>query len=209
MDAFVRLLADAIQPPWSYVAGVVVLAILVLPRLTEVYREFRDARTGRRGLELEKLRLEIVKLRRELKLAEPSLEPREAERKFQKIPAAIQPAAPVPAAAPAPKEAPAPEEAPGFAGAPAPVPPRGRFVEWLKRHPGFSRPFLWVFEALMAYFMVTFAVVVVAMPVTLWSDPQFGRPLLVFIVLFYGALGWLSYKAFLTSRRIRKEMSTH
>jgi hypothetical protein len=61
----------------------------------------------------------------------------------------------------------------------------------------------------MAYFMVTFAVVVVAMPVTLWSDPQFGRPLLVFIVLFYGALGWLSYKAFLTSRRIRKEMSTH
>jgi hypothetical protein len=191
MDAFVRLLADTIQPPWSYVAGVVALAILVLPRLTEVYRELRDARTGRRGLELEKLRLEVLKLRRELKIAEPALEPAEAARKLQAIPAAIEPA-PL-----------------GPAPAPAPAPPRGRFIEWLKRHPGFSRPFLWLFEAVMAYFMVTFAVLVVAMPVMLWSDPQFGRPLLVFMVLFYGAFGWLSYKAFLMSRRIRKEMSTH
>jgi hypothetical protein len=191
MDAFVRLLADTIQPPWSYVAGVVALAILVLPRLTEVYRELRDARTGRRGLELEKLRLEVLKLRRELKIAEPALEPAEAARKLQAIPAAIEPA-PL-----------------GPAPAPAPAPPRGRFIEWLKRHPGFSRPFLWLFEAVMAYFMVTFAVLVVAMPVMLWSDPQFGRPLLVFMVLFYGAFGWLSYKAFLMSRRIRKEMTAH
>lgn len=189
MDILVKLLAEAIQPPWNYVVGAVALATVVFPRLAEVYREFRDARTGRRDLELEKLRLEVLKLHRELNIAEPGPEPAEAKRKLEAIPAPIRPAA--------------------VAAAPALVPPprRGRIVAWLMQHPRFARPFLWISQAFMAYCMVTFAVGIVALPVLFWYDPASRGPELVFAVLLYGALGWASYKGFTTSRRLRKEIS--
>ncbi len=188
MDIFLKPLAELLQPPWNYLLGLGFLVILAAPRLVELRREFLDAQMGRRRLEFEKLHLEILKLRLELEALGERQETPELERKLQEIPIVPQPA-------PAPKR-PAPER-------------RGRFREWLTQHPIVTVPIMLLLQIFLGFLMVVFAVSIVAVPFAAWSDKELGLGpgLSVFLALVYGALAWASYKGFVASRSMRKELT--
>ena len=55
-----------LKPPWNYLVGIGALLLLVGPQLMEVLRSWRELRWGRE-LEREKLCLEVLKLRIDLR----------------------------------------------------------------------------------------------------------------------------------------------
>jgi len=195
MDMFLKPIADLVQPPWSYILGLGFLFILVAPRLVRFRREFLDVQMGRRHLEFEKLRLETLKLRWELEALSERKELPELKRDLQEIRVALQPAPKPKRPAPKPKR-PTPER-------------RGRFREWFTRHPLFARPFMLVLQAILGFLMVVFAVAMVAVSLAFLCDEalrgEWGAT--VFLVFLYGALVWASYKGFVASMSMRKELS--
>lgn len=186
MEIFLKPLAELLQPPWSHILGLGFLVIIVAPRLGEVRREFLDVQTGRRRLEFEKLRLEILKLRLELGALGEREESPELERKLQEIPATPQ--------SPVTPERPMPES-------------RSRLRKWFTEHPIIAIPVTLLLQIVLGFLMVLFALSIVTVPLAIWSDEEFGPLLSVFVVVVYAALAWLSYKGFVVSSSMRKELS--
>jgi hypothetical protein len=187
METFLKPLAELINPPWSYILGIGFLIMIVAPHIVELRAEFLDARMGRRRLELEKLRLEILKLRLELGELSERKEPTELKAEDQGIPIVL------------------PQEA-STSKRPTPERPT-KIREWLKQHPRFARPVLLSLQIVLGFMVVVNAVGMVAVPISLWSEKDMGPVPLLVLAFVYGAIAWASYKGFMASRSIRRELN--
>jgi len=183
METFIAGLNTVVPNEWKVILGVVALLVVVVPRLLEFRQSFLDVRMGRRQLELEKLRLEVLKLRMDVQQLAKQQSP-EVTRELEAI--TVSPP-PVVTASPS-----APEHRRGLRGL-------------LARHPRLGRPMMLITQFFLAYLMTIFAVAMVAIPVTGWTDPEFGPGLSLVLAVVYATLAWLSYKGFAGIRSIRKE----
>src|SRR2546430_5735027 len=109
---------NAIHPPLSYVLGSLAVTLALGPQLARVYSQWIDFRTGRRRMELERDRLQIVKLQYEI----------EALRQQHPLPESVTGEMAIVARVPTP---PSP---------PAAAPPR--WVQWLLARPRIGTPLL-------------------------------------------------------------------
>lgn len=195
MDEFIKGLVGVIEPPWNYVFGIAALLIVVVPRLLDFHHGWVDIRQDRRQLELEKLRLEILKLRTDLQQAAELRHLPEVSREVEAIPA------PPPAVVVPPT--------PTMAAPPASAPARhGGIKGVLARYPRVGKPVLWIVQIVMAYLTLILAAAAVGLPFLGWGDPEIGGGLSIFLAVMYAALAWLSYRGFLASRTLRRELVT-
>jgi len=187
MERFIEALINVIQPPWNYIFGVVALLIVVIPRLLELRHNFLDARIGRRQLEFEKLRLEVLKLRVEI----------------QKITGHPEFPGPAPAL-----EAVAPAPAPRIVRPEVPLPESpGWFRRLLQRYPLVGRPVAFLVQIVVAYMMVMFGVLAVAVPFATWDEPDMGVGGAIGVAILYALFAWAFYRWYVRIRAIRKELS--
>jgi hypothetical protein len=178
-EAFLQPITSALQPPWSYFLAVVALLMVLGPRLIDLRQDLLDVKAGRRRFEIEKARLEVLKLQYEI----------EQLRKQHPLPD-IEDTLPQP---PTPLE-PEPEES-----------ERPRIPKWFTRHTGLSKALLLITQGLLAYFMIICAVFIVAAPVMWWSEHGPGVAILGAIT--YAAFTWLCYVGFAKVRRLRKSLA--
>src|SRR5215831_4992438 len=161
--------------------------IEVGPQLMEFRRSWVELRLGRTQLEREKLRLEVLKLRIDVRqLAQQQQLPeivRELETVTVSPPSVIAPSPPPPE----------PERSGVLRGVVA-------------KHPRLGRAVMLIAQIFLAYFATVFAVGAVALPFVGWTDPEFGPVLSISLAIVYAALAWLSYKGFVITRSIRKEL---
>lgn len=191
MDIFLKPLTELIQPPWNYFLGLGFLILLATPRFVEFRRQYLDEKMGRRHLELEKLKLEVLKLRLDLEAKGVHPEPPETRLELQAIPAAPPPA-------PAPVIPTAAEVAPKR---------RGRIRDWLIRHPRFARPFMLLCQIIAGFYFVVTAMTAVIVPFLGWTDPDMEPGISVSVAVLYGALAWVGYKGYAASRSVRAELN--
>lgn len=176
-----------LKPPWNYLVGIGALLLLVGPQLMEVLRSWRELRWDRE-LEREKLRLEVLKLRIDLRqLAEQHKLP-EIARELEGVTVS-----PPPVVVPSP-----------------PPPERARVLGRLfAGHPRLGWFVILIAEIFLGYFAFSFALVAVGSPILGWTgiEPDFGLGLSIFAAIVYAALAWLSWKGFSVTRSIRKELA--
>lgn len=194
-----------LKPPLSYVLGGLVAVIALGPQIAGLYREWIDFRAGRRGLELErdrlqllKLQLEIEALQRQYGLVDTTPRAEAADRAVTKEMPVVQPAKP-----PAPAAAPAPP--PGWA-------------TWLLARPTFGRPVLLVLQAVFGLWAAFSAVAVIAVPFTLLvapTPPERGQapenamsPLAVIVLaVVYALFAWAFWIGYRRVRRWRRSQA--
>lgn len=186
MEKLIGTLIEIIKPPWNYILGFVALLIVVVPRLIDLRQNFLDERTGRRNLELEKLQLEVLKLRAELKL--PVQHPGFTSHEGQANEIFERPQ-PIPIKAQRISK------------------PHGRLRRWLERHSRIGRPVLLLIRIFLAYLTIVFTVGSVAVPLVTWHEKELGHWFAIFASFFYAGFAWLSYKGFKGVGAIRKELS--
>jgi hypothetical protein len=191
MDKFFDLLLEPLKllkPPWNYLVGIVALLLVVGPRLMEFRRSWLELRWGREGLEREKLRLEVLKLRIDLRqLAEQHKLP-EIARELEGV-TVSRPSVVVPSP-------------------PPPPPERARVLRrFFAGHPRLGWFAMLIAEIVLGYFAIASAVGVVLLPIVGWNDPEIGLGLSIIGVIFYAAIAWLSWKGFSVTRSIRKELA--
>jgi hypothetical protein len=194
MDKFIEVFLDPLKllkPPWNYLAGIVALLLVVGPRLMEFRSSWLELRWGREELEREKLRLEVLKLRIDLRqLAEQHNLPeiaRELEGVTVSPPSIVVPSPP-----------------------PPPPPERARvLVRFFAGHPRVGWFVMLIAQIFLGYFAISFAVAAVGSPILGWTgiEPDFGLGLSIFAAIVYAALAWLSWKGFSVTRSIRKELA--
>jgi len=189
MDKFIEVFLDPLKllkPPWNYLAGIVALLLVVGPRLMEFRSSWLELRWGREELEREKLRLEVLKLRIDLRqLAEQHNLP-EIAREFEGV--TVSP--------------------PSIVVPSPPSPERARvLVRFFAGHPRVGWFLMLIPEIFLGFFAISFAVGAVVFPIVGWNDPNIGVGASIFGAIFYAVFGWLSWKGFSVTRSIRKELA--
>jgi len=176
-------------PPWNYLVGIVALLVVVGPRLMEVHSSWLELRWGRQELEREKLRLEVLKLRIDLRqLAEQHKLPeiaRELEGVAVSPPSVVVPSPPQP-------------------------PERARvLVRFFAGRPRLGWCVMLIAEIFLGFYAILFAVGAVGSPIMGWmgTEPDFGLGPSIITAIVYAALAWLSWKGFSVTRSIRKELA--
>jgi hypothetical protein len=198
MDDFIKPLLGAMTPPWNYVAGVTALLFMIVPRFTALRHDLFDLQMGRRRLELEKLRLEVLKLQAELRQLPLSPDLRaqleSADRRAGEVHVQLESKAMPAAAAPAPA-----------ARRPAERPP-GAIGRWLHRNAWIGRPVLFLAQALLAILMALFAITVIGLPMAFFSSEDLdagGSAGFAFAFLLYVVFLWLAWRGFARVRSLR------
>ena len=188
MDGLLGALLDPLRllpPPWNYLVSIVALLLLVGRGLLEALRSWRELRWGRE-LEREKLRLEVLKLRIDLRqLAEQHKLP-EIARELEGV--TVSPPSVV---------------------VPSPPPPeRARIlVRFFAGHPRVGWFVMLIPEFFLGFWTISFAVGAVLFPIVGWNDPKIGVGGSIAAAIVYAALAWLSWKGFSFTRSIRKELA--
>jgi len=187
MDKFIEVFAGILQPPWNYLVGVVAVLLVVGPRLMEFRRSWLELRLGQAQLEREKLRLEVLKLRIDVRQLAQQQQLPEIARELETVPVS-QPSVIAPSPPPA-------------------EPERRRVLRGVvAKYPRLGRAVMLIAQIFLAYFATVFAVGAVALPFVGWTDPDLGVVASIFIAIVYAAFAWLSYKGFMVTRSIRKEL---
>src|SRR5712691_2724831 len=187
MDPFFAFLASVVKPPWSYWLAGLALVMVVAPRVVQLRTSWLDFRLGRRELELEKGRLELLKLRYEI----------EAIRKTHNLPDLGS----LPAAASGGSREAAASLLRGPVSAAAPAEPetiRSPVVRWLLEHPAVGRPILLLLELGFATFGLITVVAAVGVPFAVFKESVGGA---VLAAMIYALFAWGSFVA---SRRVRR-----
>ena len=184
-EGFLQPMQEVLTPPWKYVVGIVVFLLVVGPRLMEFRSSWLELRWGQEKLEREKLRLEVLKLRIDLRqLAEQHKLP-EIARELEGV-SVSPPSVVVPS--------------------PPPPPERARvLVRFFAGHPRLG----WLAEIFLGFYAILFAVGAVGSPIIGWTgtEPDFGLGPSIITAIVYAALAWLSWKGFSVTRSIRKELA--
>lgn len=147
MEALIEPIVKGIQAPLSYVLGALVVILVLGPQIAGLYREWLDVRLGRRTLELERDRLQVLKLKYEI----------DALRQQYSLPEPLGATAKVAAVTPASRPAPRP--------APA-------WVRWLLARPRLGTPVLLLLQAVFGLMTAFSAAAVIAVPVALLTGPS-------------------------------------
>ena len=188
MDRLLEALLDPLRlltPPWNYLVGIVALLLVGGPRLMEVRSSWLELR-GREELEREKLRLEVLKLRIDLRqLAEQHKLP-EIARELEGL--TVSPPSVV---------------------VPSPPPPeRARIlVRFFAGHPRVGWFVMLISEFFLGFWAISFALGAGLFPIVGWNDPKMGVGVSIAAAIVYAALAWLSWKGFSVTRSIRKELA--
>jgi hypothetical protein len=189
MDKLLEALLDPLRlltPPWNYLVGFMALLVLVGPRLMEVRSSWLELRWGREELEREKLRLEVLKLRIDLRqLAEQ-----------HKLPEIV-------------RELEAVTVSPPSVVVPSPPPPeRARIlVRVFARHPRVGWFVMLILQFFLGFWAISLAVGAVLFPIVGWNDPEMGVGVSIAAAIVYAVLAWLSWKGFSVTRSIRKDLA--
>ncbi len=198
MDPF-AFLANALEPPWRYWLAGITLVLLVAPRLIELQSSWLDFRFGRRNLDFEMQRLELLKLKYEI----------EALRKEHDLPdlEGVPSVVPVVPRAPGLSAAPAtpPRGEPPSTEAPAVTSPIARFFI---AYPAVGKPLLWLLQIGFGFLTAMFAIMVVVVPVSVTGgqDGTFSKWFVFFVIILYGLLAWGSFVAYNRTRRLRRQV---
>jgi len=187
MEFLINPIVNAIHPPVSYVLGGLAAAVALTPQLARVYSEWIDFRTGRRRMELDRDRLEIVKLQYEI----------EALRQQHPLPESVTGEMAIVARGPT---RPSP---------PTAAPPR--WVQWLLGRPRIGTPLLVTLQGVFWLWAVFSAVAAFAVPAALLLEPSgpAGSPgtgpgispgMAVTMFVVYGLFAWVFWLGF---RRLR------
>src|SRR5258706_4326852 len=187
LEAFFRPLLDLLEPPWNYVVGGVTLLIFIAPPLFKLLHEFIDLRAGRRRIEFEKTRLEILKLRAELEQMGHAARLREMPSELE--PATVRPAQVSPTSVRPPAEL------------------EGVIRGWLQTHRRLSIVSLWTAQIFLAYIVGVFAIVTAISPFLLWTEPEVGRGGAIGAFFIYALLTIVAYVAFASVRSFRKRVT--
>ena len=187
-EGFLQPLQEVLTPPWKYVVGIVVLLLVVGPRLMEFRSSWLELRWGQEELEREKLRLEVLKLRIDLRqLAEQHKLP-EIARELEGV--TVSPPSVV---------------------VPSPPPPQAERARVLVRifagHPRVGWFVMLIPVIFLGYFAIGFAVGAVVFPILGWKDPNLGLGPSIVAAIVYAAIAWLSWKGFSVTRSIQKEVA--
>jgi hypothetical protein len=198
MDKFIEGLAAVLQPPWNYIAGVAALILLNLNSFIEFRDRWRSSYAETRQLEQEKLRLEVMLLRKQLRESA-------SQEYVPQIPAGL--ARDIGAITLDPRAsatdviAPPPPPKP----APAPAPP-GSVRRFVMTYPNIGRPLMLLAQAVMAVSMAfmglgTFGILLIGFTE---NDPEFGPGSAVILSVIYAGLAWLSYRGYRSASSIRQ-----
>jgi hypothetical protein len=84
MDSLAEYLQKITRPPWNYILAAVAFVLGLAPRILELGTGWQDIRSGRKQMEDERQRLELLKLRYEIEALKaqhslPTLEPSPAK----------------------------------------------------------------------------------------------------------------------------------
>lgn len=223
LGAYVTQLFQHLSSPWRNTLGLAFLVVLIAPKLNDLYREYLDVRMGKRHLELQKLNLEVLKLRGELGdlgLLEDLPKPKEVA---QDVLTAYQPEAPNPQLSPESLEleegdhgipishqAEAPQLQPP---SPKPSAPKrtGWFSVWCTRHPRIARPILLLIQSIMILLAVEFALSAIVTPGIILTSNKNAASFGSFVTLFITAVIFLGiavvfYKLFIKFNSLRREL---
>jgi hypothetical protein len=192
MDEFIKVFLDLLKPPWNYPVGIVAFVLVFGPRLMEFRSSWLELRWGRQELEREKLRLEVLKLRIDLRQL--------AEQEQHKLPEIARELEGVTVSPPS-VVVPSP---------PPPPPERARvLVRFFAGHPRVGWFVMLIAEIFLGFYAISFAVGAVLFPIVGWNDPEMkmGVGGSITAAIVYAALAWLSWKGFSVTRSIRKELA--
>jgi hypothetical protein len=174
VDDIVKYLFEHLPPGAAWTLAVASLLIVVAPSGVKLWDAWRDTRSGRRTLEEEKQRLELLKLRCEIE-ALVKQHQLSVGREISAAPAPVPGPAGAAAAAPAPLLIPSPAAAP-----PSPSLARPRRWAWVERmapkHPAITRALLRMLTGVTGLLVLFFAILsIVYLVMAISPEPDFPR----------------------------------
>jgi hypothetical protein len=192
MDPIIEILIEPVKtllkehPSIYYLVAAVAVLLVVGPRLTELRHFWLELRLGRERLEHEKLRLEVLKLRIDLRQLAQQLQLPDIARELEEV--TVSPPSVV---------------------IPSPPPPEPTGVLWrlLAGHPRLGGFVMLIAQTFLGFFLGTFAIATVALPFVGWSDPEIGPWSSVVLAIIYAGFAWLSWKGFIVTRSIRRKLA--
>jgi hypothetical protein len=189
MDKFIQPFVDVLKPPWNYLVGIVAVLLIVGPRLAELRHTWLELRLGREALEREKLHLEVLKLRIDLRQLAQQHQLPEIAHELETV--TVSPPSVV---VPSP---PSPERQGVLRGF-------GFIRRFVAGHPRLGRVLVLIARIFLGYFLSLFAIAAVVLPFVGWTDPD-GPGLSISLAIVYAAFAWLSWKGFMVTGSMRKE----
>ena len=170
---------DKLGPTWTSALAAIALLIVLGPRLIDIRRNFLDERAGRRRLEIEKTRLEVLKLHYEIEKLRKKHPLQDIEDVLLQPPTPLEPE---------------PDE-----------PEMSRIPRWFTKHMGLSKVLLLAMEALLAFPMILFAVSTISIPVLFFAVDGVD-PKVALVAIIYASITWFFYVGFAKVRRLRNRL---